>query len=88
MALFRLVDFEVVMDSYGKISFDLSCGLLALAVSETSPLKSIVSVEKTLAAKLNVRRDKARKILPQMIDPCTGNAVLTTDPGGRRTFAR
>ena len=51
-------------------------------------LRRIASVEKTLAAKLNVRRDKARKILPQMIDPRTGNAVLTTDPGGRRTFAR
>lgn len=51
-------------------------------------LKSIAPVEKTLAAKLNVRRNKTRKILLQMIDPCTGNAVLATDPGGRRTFAR
>ena len=50
-------------------------------------LKNMAPVAKSLAAKLNVRCNKIRKFLPQMVGPFTGNAVLATNPSTRRTFA-
>ena len=51
-------------------------------------LKSIASVEETLATKLNVRCNIARKFFPQAIDPFAGDTMLATDPGAGNMFTR
>jgi len=52
----------------------------------THPAPSLV--EKTLAAKLEVRRNITGEFLPQIIGPLAGNAMLAGDPSCGGTFAQ